>query len=149
MAANKRTRRMARGLFRLCRINGALDQDRVRRVVGSIAASKRRGSASVLSEFFRLVRLDRARNTAEVETAAPLPSDLQAAVRGRLKTAYGPAIEIRFSQKPELIGGMRIKVGSDVYDGTVRSQLAELEKSFGASQDGNHAVSRTTGIEAT
>jgi F-type H+-transporting ATPase subunit delta len=43
---------------------------------------------------------------------------------------YGPKIDIEFESKPELIGGVRIKIGSDVYDGTVRSRLAELEKQF-------------------
>jgi F-type H+-transporting ATPase subunit delta len=43
---------------------------------------------------------------------------------------YGPAIQTEFSLNPALIGGMRIKVGSDVYDGSVQSQLATLEKSF-------------------
>jgi F-type H+-transporting ATPase subunit delta len=32
-----------------------------------------------------------------------------------------------FEHKPELIGGMRIKVGSDVYDGSVKARLAALE----------------------
>jgi F-type H+-transporting ATPase subunit delta len=65
-----------------------------------------------------------------VETAVPLPPDLQADVQARLKELYGPAIQTEFSLNPALIGGMRVKVGSDVYDGSVQSQLATLEKSF-------------------
>jgi F-type H+-transporting ATPase subunit delta len=80
--------------------------------------------------FQRLVRLDREAHSANVETVVPLPPDLQAEVRARLKDLYGPAIQTEFSLKPALIGGMRIKVGSDVYDGSVQSQLATLEKSF-------------------
>jgi len=47
-----------------------------------------------------------------------------------LENVYGSAIDTEFESLPALIGGMRIKVGSDVYDGTVRSGLAELEKRF-------------------
>jgi F-type H+-transporting ATPase subunit delta len=43
---------------------------------------------------------------------------------------YGPGIKTQFGLKPALIGGMRIKVGSDVYDGSVQSELAALEESF-------------------
>ena len=35
-----------------------------------------------------------------------------------------------FAQNPALIGGMRIKVGSDVYDGSVQARLAALQESF-------------------
>ncbi|HVP79079.1 MAG TPA: F0F1 ATP synthase subunit delta [Thermodesulfobacteriota bacterium] len=44
--------------------------------------------------------------------------------------AYGPGISASFVHNPGLIGGMRIKVGSDVYDGSVRARLAGLEKTF-------------------
>jgi F-type H+-transporting ATPase subunit delta len=37
---------------------------------------------------------------------------------------------VAFTQRPELIGGMRVQVGCDVYDGSVRAGLAALEKSF-------------------
>jgi len=60
----------------------------------------------------------------------PLPADLQASVQAGLQSVYGPRINILFAQRPALIGGMRIKVGSDVYDSSVRSRLAALEKSF-------------------
>ena len=85
---------------------------------------------ALLKQFQRFVRLDREAHTANVETAVPLPPDLQADVRARLKHLYGSAIQTEFSLKPTLIGGMRVKVGSDVYDGSVQSQLATLEKSF-------------------
>jgi len=122
--------RESKQLFRLCLVNGSLDDGRVRRVVVHLAGSKRRGHLALLSEFARLVRLERAEHTAAVESAALLPADLQATIQARLRDAYGPEIEIHFAQRPELIGGMRIQVGSDVYDGSVQGHLAELEKSF-------------------
>jgi F-type H+-transporting ATPase subunit delta len=45
---------------------------------------------------------------------------------------------LQFVQNPDLIGGMRVKVGSDVYDGSVRAGLANLARSFGLT-DGRHA----------
>jgi F-type H+-transporting ATPase subunit delta len=40
---------------------------------------------------------------------------------------YGAGVEATFTENPALIGGMRIKVGSDVYDDSVRARLAALE----------------------
>ena len=85
---------------------------------------------TLLMHFQRLVRLDREAHTANVETVVPLPPDLQTDIQARLMDLYGPEIQAQFSLKPELIGGMRIKVGSDVYDGSVHSELVTLEKSF-------------------
>jgi F-type H+-transporting ATPase subunit delta len=67
---------------------------------------------------------------AEIESAIPLPADLQAIVEGDLNRLYGEGITTSFTHRPALIGGMRIKVGSDVYDGSVQGGLAALEKSF-------------------
>jgi F-type H+-transporting ATPase subunit delta len=130
METRKQSERAAMKLFRLCLVNGLLDADRTRQVVQRVIASKRRGYLALLSRFQRLVRLEQEARTAEVETAEPLPADLRTSVKARLEDAYGAGINVRFVERPALIGGMRVKVGSDVYDGSVQSELAALEKSF-------------------
>src|SRR4029453_10646566 len=127
MKANRRVIRTARELFRLCLVNGVLDEGRVRQVVQRIVTSRRRGSLPILSTFQRLGRLDRARHNAVVESAMPLVGTLREGIQAGLTRAYGPGLEASFEQNPALIGGMRIKVGSDVYDGSVRARLAALE----------------------
>ena len=130
MKATAQIKREAKRLYQLCLTDGSLNEKRATQVVRLVIDSKRRGSMALLMHFQRFVRLDREAHTANVETAVPLPPDLQTDVQARLKELYGPAIQTEFSLKPALIGGMRIKVGSDVYDGSVQSQLATLEKSF-------------------
>jgi F-type H+-transporting ATPase subunit delta len=130
LKTTKQTKREARELFRLCLVNGFPDEARVRQVTERIIAGHRRGSLAVLSHFQHLLKLDYARHTAEVQSAMPLPEDLRASVQAGLQNVYGPRIRIVFAERPELIGGMRIKVGSDVYDGSVRAGLAALERNF-------------------
>jgi len=60
----------------------------------------------------------------------PLPPDLQADVQAGLARAHGPGLHISFAHRPTLIGGMRIQVGCDVYDGSVRGRLAALEEGW-------------------
>jgi F-type H+-transporting ATPase subunit delta len=127
MRTTKRAKRAARQLFRVCLVNGVLDEGRVRQVAQGIASSRRRGALAILSDFQRLVRLDRDRYTAVVESATPLVGSLRDDIQAGLARVYGPGLATSFEQNPALIGGMRIKVGSDVYDGSVRTRLAALE----------------------
>ena len=127
MKQNRKTRRAARQLFRLCLVEGALDEDRARKVARHVAASGRRDALSILSLFQHLVKLDGDRHRAVVETAVPLTTDVRESVRARLVRLYGAGLDPSFEHNPALIGGMRIQVGSDVYDGSVRSRLAALE----------------------
>ena len=126
MAGKKQTARAARDLFRLCLVGGALDEARGRDVAARLAASKRRGALGVLASFLRLVRLDRDRHTALVESAMPLDDGLRERIRQRLAGAYGPRVGAAFEENPSLIGGVRIRIGSVVYDGSVRARLAAL-----------------------
>jgi len=130
MKTTRQAKREAKRLFRLCLVDGLLDEGCTRQVVQRVIEAKRRGGWALLSHLQRLVKLDSARHTAEVESAAPLPADLRASIQAGLARTYGPGISVSFTQNPGLIGGMRIKVGSDVYDGSVRGRLAALEKSF-------------------
>ena len=127
MKSNRKVKRAARQLYRACLVDGLLDPGRVRQVTQRIAASPRRGSLRLLSDFRRLVRLDHDRHTALVESAAPLSSGLRDSIQVDLTRVYGPGLVASFVDNPALIGGVRIKVGSDVYDTSVRSRLAALE----------------------
>jgi len=130
MKINKQAKRQAKQLFRYCLVNGLLDENRVRNVVQHLVAAGRRDCPAILSHFRRLVRLEIVRRTATVESAALLPPDLQADIEAGLTRRYGPGLTTAFAHRPALIGGMRIQVGSDVYDGSVRGGLEALEKSF-------------------
>jgi F-type H+-transporting ATPase subunit delta len=130
MGRNKQARREAKELFRLCQVNGLLDEGRVREVVRRVAESRNRERFKFLSNFLRLVKLDRARHTATVENATPLSADMQASIQAGLSHTYGPGLSTTFTHNPELIGGMRIKVGSDVYDSSVKAKLIAIQACF-------------------
>ena len=123
-------KRDAKELFRLCFVSGLLDEDRVRQVVERVSKSRNRNRLNVLAQLRRLVELDRARHTATVECATPLTPAMQASVQSEISHRYGPGLMSSFIDSPALMGGVRIKVGSDLYDGSLQARLATLEASF-------------------
>jgi F-type H+-transporting ATPase subunit delta len=130
MKISKQARRGAKELFRSCIVNGVLDENRVRQIVGKVIQAKPRGYVEILSHFERLVKLEVERRTARVESAVPLTPDIQAEVTSKLGKIYGQGLNVSFAQNPALLGGLRIKVGSDVYDGSVQARLEDLVESF-------------------
>jgi F-type H+-transporting ATPase subunit delta len=130
MKVSKQSRREAKQLFRSSLVDGMLDENRARDVVRQVVAAKPRGYLAILTHFQRLVKLDQERRTARVESATPLANDARTTVQAHLTQAYGPGLNIQFAENPALIGGMRIKVGSDVYDGSVQARLAALQETF-------------------
>ena len=130
MKTAKQAQRDARQLFRLCLSDGSLDEDRARRVVRGLVDAGRPGALPVLSRFQRLLRLDRTKHSADVTSAVPLPPDIRAMLEAGIARVYGPGIVTAFAEDQTLIGGVRVTVGSDVYDGSVRGALAALETHF-------------------
>ena len=127
MKISKQARRDARELFRSCLVREALDENRARQAVTAVIQAKPRGYIAILSHFERLLRLEVARRTATVESATALPPPTQAAIQSDLIRQYGPGLTFNFTQNPALIGGARIQVGGDVYDGSVQGRLAALQ----------------------
>jgi F-type H+-transporting ATPase subunit delta len=107
-----------------------LDENKVRQAVQMVIARKPRGYVGILSHFERLVKLDIVRRTARVESALPLDGAMEGAISASLIRRYGPGLNIAFGHNPALLGGLRVKVGSDVYDGSVRARLNALAESF-------------------
>src|SRR5688572_17688159 len=122
MKTTKQARRDAKTLFRSCLTNGLLDEAKVRTVVQKVLAAKPRGYMGILQHFQRLVKLDIDRRTATVESAVALSPTQQTELTGTLARRYGQGLQISFAHNPSLLGGVRIKVGSDVIDGTIQGR---------------------------
>ena len=130
MKISKHAQRDARQLFRSCLVNGLLDESRVRQAVALLVDKKPRGYVEILARLHRLVKLAQAERTAKVESATPVAPEVQSEVRARLQTRYGAGLDISFATNPALIGGLRIQVGSDLFDGSVKMRLEKLQESF-------------------
>jgi F-type H+-transporting ATPase subunit delta len=126
MTSPREARKTARSLVRGCLVDGKLDAQRVRAVTDILAAEKPRGYLAILQSFARLVRLELDRRHAVVETAAPLAEPEMNALRDQITSAHGDDLTFAAVVRPELIGGLRVRVGSDVWDGSVRARLEAL-----------------------
>lgn len=130
MKISKEARRTSRQLFRACMAEGRLDESRVRLVVGQIATSKPRGYIAILDAFQNLVKAELDNQRALVESATQLPPELQNSLKTSLSQKYGRELALVFQVRPELLGGIKVKVGSDVWDGSVKARLEALQSSL-------------------
>ena len=130
MKISKQSRRDGKALFNVCRVNGVLDESKVRQALAEVVARKPRGYVATLHHFHRLVKLEVARRTAVVESAAQLAPAIQESVRSQLTARHGAGLDLSFKVNAAVIGGLKVRVGSDIYDGTVAGRLAALESSL-------------------
>ena len=127
MKISKEARRASRQLFRACLVDGRLDESRVRSVVSKVATSKPRSYIGILDAFSRQVAAEITRQSAQVDSATELTPEMQAQLKSGLEAKCGRALDLHFNVAPELLGGIRVKVGSDVWDGSVKARLQSLK----------------------
>ena len=130
MKGNKQSRRGAKQLFKSCQVEGQLAEERVRQAVTLVIEKKPRGYFGILQELQRLVKLDVSSRSARVESAVVLTEAQQQNIRESLGRLKGGEVTVEFTENADLIGGMRVKIGDDVFDGSVKTRLATLSKSF-------------------
>ncbi|MBI5799119.1 MAG: F0F1 ATP synthase subunit delta [Verrucomicrobia bacterium] len=126
MKVSKQARRDGKTLFNACCVNGILDEAKVRQTVTLVIAQKPRSYVSTLTHLQRLVKLDIDRRSARVENAVESTPAQRAAIEAALTLKYGPGMNVTYSVNPALLGGVKVKAGSDIYDGSVAGRLAAL-----------------------
>lgn len=130
MKVSKDALRQARQLFQASFENGHLSDDRARKVVKVVAESKPRHYLGVLHAYQRLVRLELHKRQAVVESATVLSEGLKNEILTKLKAQYGGDVSSEFRVVPELLGGTRVRVGSDIWDGSVRARIERLQQAI-------------------
>jgi F-type H+-transporting ATPase subunit delta len=130
MKISKAAAATARRLFGLCQTGGRLDDAKLRSVVARLVESKPRDYAGVLSALQKLTRLELERRKVTVESAVELDEGTRQRVVAGLARQYGPDLAVDYQINPSLIGGLRIRVGNDVFDGSVQGRLDRLAAAF-------------------
>ena len=126
MKASKEAIRAARKLMRLSLKDGQLDLGLAQNMAKRIGEAKPRGYLGILTTFQRLLRLEVGKKHAVIESATDLGTEDGNGIAEDLRKKYGNVLTTEFKTNPDLIGGLRIRVGSDVWDGSVRARLQNL-----------------------
>lgn len=130
MKISKSSAATARRLFGLCQSAGRLDESKLRTVVDRIVADKPRDYRQILAALLNLARLDINRRKVTVESAVELDEAARQRISSGLAKQYGTDLDLHYQVTPDLIGGLRIRVGDDVLDGSVKGRLDRLASAF-------------------
>lgn len=128
MKISKDSRQTARQIVRLSMTNGALDRAKLDSAIDLVIEKKPRGYVGTLHALERFVRLELERRHALIQSAVPLEKPVQEQIKKELLQRHGADLTTEFQVNPNLIAGLRIQIGSDVWDGSVRSRLDKLEE---------------------
>jgi len=130
MQIPKEAKRKARELFEATLdASGRPDSSKVLSVADLVIKASPRHSIQILKEFSRLVRLESAKHHAVIESAAPLDESTRSSILTSLRRRDGGEVTLDTKVDPTLICGSRIRLGSEVWDATVRTRLLYLDPS--------------------
>lgn len=130
MKVSKAAAVTARRIFRMCQTDGRLDEAKLSIAVRKVATEKPRDFRGVLHALKRLVRLELDRRHVVVESAEALDEETRRRVAAGLADKYGDDLTYEYKVNPDLLGGLKVRVGSDVWDGSVKGRLDRLAQAF-------------------
>jgi len=128
MKITKEIRQLSREMLRASFTDGQLDRGKIASLVQSLIAKRPRHFMAVLQNYKRLLRLEIEKRHAKIESATQLSPQAAVDIVARLKKKYGEDLTSEFVVDPTLLGGVRVRVGSDVWDGTLRNRLERLQQ---------------------
>jgi F-type H+-transporting ATPase subunit delta len=109
-------------------LDGKVTGPALRLVRQAVGHPRGRSLDGTLQEYARIAAAERERLIAEVRVAAPLSAGQQARLAAALAAQYGRRVHLNVLVDPGVVGGVLIKVGDDVIDGSIASRLGELRR---------------------
>ncbi len=109
-------------------VAAALDLDTLTANFLGVLAANRRLSRTVemIDAFFALAAAHRGEASATVTTAHPLDESQRAALKAKLKARLGRDVSIDLNVDPAILGGLIVKIGSQLIDASIRTKLNTL-----------------------
>jgi F-type H+-transporting ATPase subunit delta len=126
MRADKKTKLLAKQLFKLSLVNGQVSAEQVAGVLGYIEKIEPRHPLALLKLYHRAIQTEVAKSRALVEHAGPVGDATLKLIESAMTRKYQRPVTATARPNPALLAGLRVRVGSDVYESTVAGQLATL-----------------------
>ena len=130
MKISKDIRQLSRTLVRDSYVDGALHRDKINSIVRMIIEKKPRHYIQLLESYQRLLRLELEKRRATIESAAELDPEAGRQIVLGLEQKFGPGLAVQYVVNSALLGGVRVRVGSDVWDSSVRNRLERLQQNL-------------------
>ncbi|MDQ3200518.1 MAG: F0F1 ATP synthase subunit delta [Verrucomicrobiota bacterium] len=128
MKISKDIRQLSRNLARSSYVDGELSRERIGSIVGAIIEKKPRNYIQLLKNYQRLLRLEVEKRLATIESATELDPEASRQIVAGLEKTYGTGLSTNFVVNPALLGGVRVRVGSNVWDSSVKNRLERLQQ---------------------
>jgi F-type H+-transporting ATPase subunit delta len=128
MRIAKEARKVSRQLYRHSFTEGKLDKEKISHMVEALLAQKPRHYVDALKDYQRRLRLEVEKRHAVIESATQLNDSVANQILANLRSRYGEDLITEFRINPELLGGLRIRIGDDVWDGSIKNRLHKLQE---------------------
>ena len=128
MKIPREAQQTARKLYQVCLgADGSIVPEKLQAVVQYILKTRPRFTANILQRLYELCRLNISQNTAKVTSAHPL-GQMQNVLTSKIKNAFPTVKDFEFIVDPSLIGGLRLQLGSNVWDGSIKEKLKLIQE---------------------
>ncbi len=96
----------------------------------AVVAQRKRSIRLALDDLIEAAGVRRERYVARVISAVPMTDQQQSALADQLSDLYGRRIEVRYAIDPSIRGGLVVRVGDEVIDGSIASRMAQIRSAF-------------------
>lgn len=125
-AQNKAAQQLARQLFNLSLVDGTVSAAQVEGVLAYLEKHPPASPLAVLRAYQRLIARELAKSEVIVEHAGPVTDGILRSLEGALTQKYKRQISAKSVHNAELIAGLRLRLGDDIYEASIAGQLEQL-----------------------
>ena len=126
MKRDKKINHFAKRLAELSKEDGVVTEARVKEVLAGLRQSAQRNRLALLKAYLSVLRREVARQTALIRTPGALGREAIEAIEASFTKLYGRPVRARVEPDANLIAGVSIRVGDDLYDASVSGRLKRL-----------------------
>ena len=126
MRGDKKTKLLAKQLFKLSLRDGQVSSEQVAGVLSYIEQAAPRHALALLKLYQQTIVTELAKSHARVEHAGPISATTLQLIASAMTKKYARPVTATAQPNPRLLAGLRVRIGSDLYESSVAGQLATL-----------------------
>ena len=131
MATNSRIRELAKKLAQLSLDQeGGVVESKVTEILEALRSNPPREHKSLLRDYLTRIKREIAKSVAQIEYAGRPNEEAMQSLRLKLSEHYGRNIELELRENADLLVGIRITVGDDVYEDSADTRLRPLARAL-------------------